>query len=123
MTRELTFRNVYQHDETGMMSIVYDIDLGRPFPVMPRRSLLDTQQFTGLLDKEGRRIYEGDLVQSKDHNPSIMEVRFVEGGFCAWWGSDDYPIDINHFYDSLGCHITVIGNIYDNPDLVPGRKE
>lgn len=76
------------------------------------------EQFTGLRDKNGREIYEGDIVESKIHNPSKMEIRFIEGGFCAWWGDDDYPIDINHFYDSKGCCIEVIGNIHENIDLL-----
>lgn len=76
------------------------------------------EQFTGLRDKNGKEIYEGDIVQSKNHNPDKMEIRFIEGGFCAWWGNDDYPIDINQFYDSLGCCIEVIGNIHENPELL-----
>ena len=78
----------------------------------------DFEQFTGLRDKNGVEIYEGDTVKSNIHNPGIMGIRFVEGGFCAWWGDDDYPIDINHFYDSKGCCIEVIGNIHENPELI-----
>jgi uncharacterized phage protein (TIGR01671 family) len=76
------------------------------------------EQYTGLNDKDGKEIYEGDIVQSTNHHPDKFEIRFVEGGFCAWWGNDEFPIDINHFYDSKGCCIKVIGNIHENPELL-----
>lgn len=78
--------------------------------------------FTGLLDKNGIEIYEGDVIRTKSHHPEKMEIRFIEGGFCAWWGNDDYPIDIAHFYDSTGCCLEVIGNIHENPELLEKVK-
>ena len=73
-------------------------------------------QFTGLKDKNGKEVYEGDFIKSEIHNPSIFQVEFIEGGFCCTY-KDSYPIDINHFYPSVGCQIEVIGNIFDNPEL------
>jgi len=68
-------------------------------------------QFTGLTDKNGTKIFEGDKIHSEIHNPSVYEIRFIEGGFCAWY-EGGWPIDINHFYPSTGCDIQVIGNIH-----------
>lgn len=73
-------------------------------------------QFTGLKDKNGKEIYEGDFLKSEIHNPSIFQVEFIEGGFCCTY-KDCIPTDINHFYPSIGCQVTVIGNIYDNPEF------
>lgn len=70
-------------------------------------------QYTGLKDNKGVEIYDGDIVRSESHNPSYYKIEFIEGGFCATYGNL-YPIDINHFYPSVGCEITVIGNIHDN---------
>jgi uncharacterized phage protein (TIGR01671 family) len=83
---------------------------------------IPSEQFTGLHDKNGKEIYEGDIIRSKNHHPEKMEIRFIEGGFCAWWGSDDYPIDIYHFYNSKGCCFEVIGNIHENPELLEVTK-
>lgn len=73
-------------------------------------------QYTGLNDKNGKEIYEGDFVKSDIHNPPIYKVEFIEGGFCCTH-KDAYPIDINHFYPSHGMFIEVVGNIFDNPEM------
>ena len=74
-------------------------------------------QSTGLCDKNGKEIYEGDIVNCADTNPTILEVKFIEGGFCCT-SSNILPFDINSFYPSIGCRIEVIGNIYENPELL-----
>ena len=76
-------------------------------------------QFTGLLDKNGKEIYEGDIVQAKNHQPSNYLVEFIEAGFCCRNPSlDKFPIDLNHFFPSKGCEIEIIGNIYENSELL-----
>jgi len=74
-------------------------------------------QYTGLKDKNGKEIYEGDIVKSKSHGLNY-EIKFIEGGFCADKDNIYIPTDINHFYPSTGCDIEIIGNIYENPDLL-----
>ena len=72
-------------------------------------------QFTGLYDKNGKHIYDGDIIKAGDEK-TLIEVRFVRGVFAFLWNGD---LD-----DEFPCNsptwewAEVIGNIHDNPELV-----
>lgn len=70
-------------------------------------------QFTGLKDKNGKEIYEGDIIQYKSEiGHSEWEVLFHEGRFCH--KNKDTRPDI--WYE---CNeIEIIGNIYENQELL-----
>lgn len=70
-------------------------------------------QYTGLKDKNGKEIYEGDLLKDMDGN--IDEVIFDGGSFLVKHSETNYDFIavINYF--------KVIGNIYENQELLTNK--
>jgi len=79
------------------------------------------QQFTGLSDKNGKEIYEGDIVNA------VHEV--YDGRFTTHYRKEKYTGEItyHHSYWAIGTYklfimdddsLEVIGNIYENPELL-----
>ena len=73
-------------------------------------------QFIRLHDKNGKEIYEGDVVRHIDRNYS---VDFYNGAFCL---VDDLGV-IHEDVANVMRSSTIIGNIHDNPDLLKGGEE
>lgn len=81
--------------------------------------IIDVMQYTGLKDKNNTEIYEYDIVKVDGFKLQYYKVEFLEGAFCLTNPAvKDYPLDINIMYPSVGCQIEVVGNIYENPELV-----
>jgi uncharacterized phage protein (TIGR01671 family) len=87
-------------------------------------------QFTGLLDKNGVEIYEGDIVRKLSGDYKLGKVVFEFGMFCfesigcgIYAGSDAFlHIHSLHYkgYNSNNNY-EVIGNIYEHPHLLGGE--
>lgn len=72
---------------------------------------IEVMQYTGLKDANGKEIYEGDIIRVNGRN---MEVFFKDGYFG--WGQEH---DGKYSFDPFGDEkIEVIGNIYENPELI-----
>jgi len=76
-------------------------------------------QFTGLLDKNGKEIYEGDIIDLfqfyRPHNfKRYQSIIFINGAFIAEKSS--FGWEGENLIDPTAC--SVIGNIYENPELL-----
>jgi uncharacterized phage protein (TIGR01671 family) len=76
----------------------------------------EPMQYTGLKDKNGKEIYEGDIVKLFDElgeNPNLYKVEYIK----AQWIISPLSEQMDGWY--LGRNkVEVIGNIYENPELL-----
>lgn len=79
-------------------------------------------QYTGMLDKNGNKIFEGDIVDFSDRSDGdgYGVERYDEN-------ETEFEFEYDNIYRNLGNYypkdIEVIGNIYDNPELLKGALE
>ena len=105
---------VHSADKKRTAILVNDKDSYDECEVVPET----VGQFTSLYDCDGKEIFEGDIL---DFNGIKVEVRFVRGVFAFL---------VNGNLDEELCgdcrtdlFAKVIGNVYENPDILKGDKK
>jgi uncharacterized phage protein (TIGR01671 family) len=140
MKREIKFRRWHK----SLLDMIYSDKLSDFFDMIDRfPGEYEVMQFTGLLDKNGKEIYEGDILQARHREQQKSESFYIEkdkvifwkGSFeCfgkslsrvntddkenaksimwCWHGHNNLP-DI---YEEINS-IEIIGNIYENKSLL-----
>jgi hypothetical protein len=106
----------YKHGDgwIGMLPWGWYEDERLRFQVDPEDCEL--MQFTGLLDKQGKEIYEGDILKLKDGFPfePIITVSYEAPKFI-------FRSNTHELYQETSA-MEVIGNIYENPELLEANQ-
>lgn len=124
--REILFRGktstewVYgdlRHLNDGRVAIRKDGEI-YPYEVIPET----VGQYTGLTDKNGKRIFEGDIIEFTDDigEKSLHIVQWSDD--YSGWATQDadmkYTAETMDHWDDCREWYEVIGNIHDNPELL-----
>jgi uncharacterized phage protein (TIGR01671 family) len=124
--REIKFRAWMQYWDSDKKAISHKmIDWDRIFNECDMADLLSANykfmQFTGLKDKNGKEIYEGDIIHMIENffGRIVVFNAVIEYQPAAFWfrGLDYNCTDCNwHHFNAEDRE--VIGNIYENPELL-----
>lgn len=136
MSREIKFKfwcNDHGHIESGFDEPIESVnfnqrnELGLLCPICYKARPMKLRQYTGLKDKNGREIFEGDILEyvspepQEDDRPDFYKVEWKGFGFEARWlnpysatASSDGRLALSGADEDM----KVIGNIYENPELL-----
>ena len=96
------FIEYYNNDDEKITSLFDDFEI---------------MQYTGLKDKNGKEIYEGDVINNYGHK---YVITYIYGGFTL-----SSPNDLNRYYEALAepyatpmDESEIIGNRFENPELL-----
>ena len=118
--------------EMGVFALqsIYSID---EFLVIPTNEKYPLMQYTGLKDKNGAEIYEGDILVAKnkkdsknndwigiveDNNYGWLALKYKEYINPSWLGALSTPINEPQNASWIMSNCEVIGNIYENKELL-----
>ena len=78
-------------------------------------------QYTGLKDKNGKEVYEGDIVKDWE-NIDLYEVVWNRRYACFELNRLTFGNDTGQEIDNLHLDLEIIGNIYENKDLLEAKE-
>lgn len=121
--RQVKFRAWDNVDYMSKPFTLYELQAG----LIQIDSVCPVMQFTGLTDKNGVEIYEGDILKVRslhyEKDIGLDVVCFEKGCFCLryeYWSDGLHKWKSIENYDS--SDLDVVGNIHQNPDLLRKKQ-
>jgi len=133
MSREIKFRawdgerkQMFTSAKWVEFRVVNGVLFGRNYNHAGKEQSLKVMQYTGLKDSTGREIYEGDILQPSAYTKSSIArsaVKFHQGYFCLDlappYVTKRRPLNLSLENSNKAENgFVVIGNIYENPELL-----
>ena len=124
--REILFRAKRRDNGEWMVGFpirLYDYG-GDSWEMVPFNTNLDTNhfvipetigQYTGIKDKNGRKIFEGDIINIEYDTTTVENCVVTYVGACFYGNTDFDSWELDYYVD-----IEVIGTVLDNADLLEG---
>ena len=106
---------------------LYAVLTGEGFTISNFKPSLQAMQFTGVLDKNGKEIYDGDIIETSSESSSGRVLGLVRFNSCNYgevlgWNVMEYPDSdsaIDFYYGkSPSDRDEVVGNIYETQELI-----
>lgn len=112
----------FPHTRTGDNDFIYDM-----CPL--NKQQYEIMQYTGLKDKNGMEIYEGDILGGYPHGTATVRWKNETAMFEVYWKEENYDEGGNLYFteyqsllynelDNCWDEWVVLGNIYQNPALL-----
>lgn len=92
----------------------------------PRDENIILMQSTGLFDRNGKEIFEGDIVQFEDCY-EVSDFLYINTGIIEWCQGGFHVTNrdsvlMEDLLDGDSLDVIIIGNIYENPELLEVKK-
>lgn len=109
--REIKFR-AWNKKDNAMIQASENFD-----SYLFNNKIIVPMQFTGLKDKNGKEIYEGDILRANYQKRYFWVIKFKDGNFHFFVG-DGENADALCFCENNLKGLKVVGNIYENTELL-----